>query len=711
MSASLQPCNIHLTAQFAAEQVTLMLENLLCCKSNSADLESAFATANSNMHLRMSCSDDCLCAFKHCVNSAYPASNTAAAEGVCVYDSPRACSDVTAHLDTSSAPASHALADLTCSDPCVAATCGQDEAKQEEQTTQLQLLLAVLLQSKILPDLHRLLQQVSDFADGQLPAVVGGLSAELKQHSLSVKVPGPRTARSRDTELVSYCLHIDVEICLTSLSAETERSLRAAICKDSWYCCDVFMLYSLSACRCQRVASVWTVQIAGESPRFSMLSQTAGSVRSSSTQQLLAACNNNRGSGALARTAGARFVTVGKRYSDGSGSVDFKAVAGTSPPVEGDVGGLLRAATNSWSSLAAAAEVQLASGSRQNSSGFGSTPCFASLAHPSSDTLCQDSFVSGVDTAVDLLGREHSGRLSGSGSQSSLQVRLQARLEAVLVAAGQAVLQLAESGKLGDVTNGGSKGGAISATSSCDVGSRRCSWSGDAAVPRISSSASYTGPVSGHGTRFSFSGSVGSGASQSGFEDVWAMLRASLAAPRPSAEVDAACRVQPAAAQGCAYSHSSEMLFPVDLGLAQMQLLGADQQHKMLTDAEVPSTHGLSAFEVHCGAVTATRIGNLNEVIKDLIAGLQATGPALSRACGTALGAEFSGHALMAAVTPRLVGCWNPGCVNLTGTSESVAAVKVCGNCKVARFCSKACEKMSWSSHVMVCAKLAALGQ
>jgi hypothetical protein len=69
----------------------------------------------------------------------------------------------------------------------------------------------------------------------------------------------------------------------------------------------------------------------------------------------------------------------------------------------------------------------------------------------------------------------------------------------------------------------------------------------------------------------------------------------------------------------------------------------------------------------------------------------------------------------MQACRPRLqlLGCSNPRCTNLSGPSAEglVAGCKGvrCGGCRVARYCSPACQKEDWAKHRHVCRRLAAV--
>jgi hypothetical protein len=52
-----------------------------------------------------------------------------------------------------------------------------------------------------------------------------------------------------------------------------------------------------------------------------------------------------------------------------------------------------------------------------------------------------------------------------------------------------------------------------------------------------------------------------------------------------------------------------------------------------------------------------------------------------------------------AAYPPVPVGCWNPGCKNMSGVSEASLCTKMCGRCCRARYFSLECQKEDWRRH------------
>jgi hypothetical protein len=88
------------------------------------------------------------------------------------------------------------------------------------------------------------------------------------------------------------------------------------------------------------------------------------------------------------------------------------------------------------------------------------------------------------------------------------------------------------------------------------------------------------------------------------------------------------------------------------------------------------------------GLVADNRASQLNTAAVDI-----------KHACGTGL---------------QLVGCSNRACTNLSGPSaEGLVAGRKgvrCGGCRVARYCSPACQQEDWAQHRRVCRRLAAAG-
>jgi hypothetical protein len=64
----------------------------------------------------------------------------------------------------------------------------------------------------------------------------------------------------------------------------------------------------------------------------------------------------------------------------------------------------------------------------------------------------------------------------------------------------------------------------------------------------------------------------------------------------------------------------------------------------------------------------------------------------------------------LAAAAPLPLVCNAPSCENLTGLSESAAAVKSCAGC-CCRYCSAACQAADWRRHKKACKRMAAAAQ
>jgi hypothetical protein len=462
----------------------------------------------------------------------------------------------------------------------------------------------------------------------------------------------------------------------------------------------VFLLLSTLRISYGLPPACFGLQVGGHSPTYSILTGNQLRSQSASSQQLLsgytgseppayAAINSSTtGSHALRVSAAhSRFAAGMRRSSDGTAaSAAGAALAGSSPrAVDGDVGGLLRG--GSWSSLQGAWLSQSAAGQadkdrlgRQSSSGFSSTASLGSL------TLT-DSLTAGASRSV------------GCGGNAVL---LQLRLQSMLLAAGQAVIALADGympgGKgstasaAGRTSLGGSSG---SANSSCDGGSgvnlKQVAASWTAAVPQPPLQLQLQ-------SRNSYSG-VGSMTSPHGMDsgiDVLAGLRVSLAAvPAAAAVQSPKCGSSSPGRTVCGAveGSSTDMLFPVDLGLAQLRV--------SRQEAAAGTADGAAD-----SSIAAKLVGD--DVLRGVVAGVQAAAPLLSRACPPALDSEQCWQEALAHLAPAPVGCWNAACVNMAGASEAAAPAKPCANCNVAAFCSKGCERAAWSGHTMACGKLAA---
>lgn len=166
------PGNASLTAEAAGETVASILECLLGAavpQQGSAATAAGPSAGASPKLLHASISDDCLCAIKLGV------------DGVAACCSPKACSDVTpatsgARLDAA------------------------EHAAPQPDAMQPLVLLSALLESKLLPQAHRLLQQLPQQGYG-MPEALAGSAASAAGSSMTrqgsatgaVQVPTPRS--------------------------------------------------------------------------------------------------------------------------------------------------------------------------------------------------------------------------------------------------------------------------------------------------------------------------------------------------------------------------------------------------------------------------------------------------------------------------------------------------------------------------------------
>ena len=122
------------------------------------------------------------------------------------------------------------------------------------------------------------------------------------------------------------------------------------------------------------------------------------------------------------------------------------------------------------------------------------------------------------------------------------------------------------------------------------------------------------------------------------------------------------------------------------------------------------------AFEMMLAGVPEEYMVNLefSDQSKELLlrAGKEEPKPPLTNAEWQALlQEEVNMLGVVVSVVPCPVGCSNPGCISLEGVSEAAAAGRVCSRCRVAGYCSRACQEQHWKrGHKGVC-KRAVAGQ
>lgn len=180
-----------------------------------------------------------------------------------------------------------------------------------------------------------------------------------------------------------------------------------------------------------------------------------------------------------------------------------------------------------------------------------------------------------------------------------------------------------------------------------------------------------------------------------------------------------------AAADGLS-AEPSDVIFPVELGLSQLNItapagVDAGQAPVLATQVSAPAAppctpatpallNALLRGDASAAGVKQAQGGLLPvDVLRRLQGALAAAGPLLARHSGPIETEVLCPQVLLAKLSPRPVGCWNASCTNMPGTTEAGVASKPCTSCKVAAFCSKACEKKAWSEHTMACSRLAAL--
>eukprot|EP00775_Hariotina_reticulata_P008895 gene8895-9072_t len=364
------------------------------------------------------------------------------------------------------------------------------------------------------------------------------------------------------------------------------------------------------------------------------------------------------------------------------GTADGAAVR---PGPEVDVGGLLLG--GSWSSLnnallpaSASAPHDLRLG-RQTSSGLASSSS-GSLGSLAALALSADL------QEVDTTGSGKPVAPPASATVAAID-ELQQKLELVLLAVAGAVLDLVDCGLLGDTQQGPPR---LSSASGISCGMGSSTGEGGVEVGLAPSSYQLQG-ITGSG-RSSYPGSQPLTPLQG---SALSTLRSIIATAQPAYVMglqhqgSEGCGASP---HSCAEGATTDGLFPVELGIGRDTASVEDGQ----AVSPVPTTPTAEAGAA--GRLPADVIGQLTGAVASV-------GPALARQCA-AFELDWCDQVLMARVYPRLAGCWNSSCTNMAGTSEMSLPAKPCGNCKVAVFCSKGCEKAAWPRHIGACSRLAA---
>lgn len=418
---------------------------------------------------------------------------------------------------------------------------------------------------------------------------------------------------------------------------------------------------------------------------------------------------------------------------------------------------------------------------RDSSSGFGSSPSLASLASPHAASCFDGSpFVLGQDGPGAAAVADGPLGLSSTAGKPGRFDGVQQRLAALLLGMGQCILGLADSGVLSSESQQEQQQPSSAGVSSVSGWSPAAmsrpvlhsAGSGPVAGfslltagmtrPLMSAGSGPAGMYSSYlqstsGPRSSFPGSAPYG--NVGPEDVLSGIRSCLAAASAAGVVPASAgtgKVHTAggaspgaasvssprmvqqrsvtladASQGTSLSgvdagntlsaepSNTDVIFPVELGLSQLQIsaasdTGATPAAPPCTPAtpavlgpQVVSTAAPGVQQQHQQQQSTTLLAP--DLLRRLQAALGAAAPLLGHAAAPYEPEVVCPQVILAKLSPRPLGCWNPSCTNMPGVSEAGVPSKPCNSCKVATFCSKGCEKKAWADHTMACSRLAAL--
>jgi hypothetical protein len=211
-AAASQPGNASLTAKSAALMVASTLECLLGAAAPQQAAAAAAAAAPSAgaspQPLHASISDDCLCAIKLGLGNA----------GACC--SPKACSDVTPATSGTRLGAA-------------------EQVQPQQEVVQPLMLLSALLDSKLLPQAHRLLQQLPQQGYGVQEASATGSMTRQGSASSAMQVPVPRGSKDAGARVSMLELSIARTVLLCGLDFQSYFVLQA--CAISYLCCRTCM--------------------------------------------------------------------------------------------------------------------------------------------------------------------------------------------------------------------------------------------------------------------------------------------------------------------------------------------------------------------------------------------------------------------------------------------------------------------------------------
>lgn len=183
-----------------------------------------------------------------------------------------------------------------------------------------------------------------------------------------------------------------------------------------------------------------------------------------------------------------------------------------------------------------------------------------------------------------------------------------------------------------------------------------------------------------------------------------------IAPPASAAASDAAAAITPAGASGPlpAAPPCTPATPAVVAGRPVVPVAGAGGGNNTSTQLQAAGVVPSPPRGIATGGGGNTSLIVPVEALRRLQGAVAAAAPLLSRVSAVIECEVLCPQLMLARLSPRPVGCWNPACVNMPGPSEAAVVSKPCTSCKVAVFCSKACERQAWSEHTMACSRLAA---
>jgi hypothetical protein len=221
-SASVSSSAGMFTGEYAVYMAMQVLEGLVASTAAVADSAAGAAQGAARRGMQASCSSDCLCAVKRSDggDSCQIGNPRCGMDGWCCCSSPKAASDITPSvtsqknsadsLTCSGQAAGRASASGAAAAAAAAAVGGVVAQQQLPRHLQLLLVLSRLMQSKLLPELLRAVQQLPGAigldgpvispkpGDGAAGSCLGGFSRPASATGLTVNVPIRRSSLQRD---------------------------------------------------------------------------------------------------------------------------------------------------------------------------------------------------------------------------------------------------------------------------------------------------------------------------------------------------------------------------------------------------------------------------------------------------------------------------------------------------------------------------------